>query len=249
MKKNIIYLIFLISFTIQAQQKINLVVNEKFRVVDTTNDSLISNHNSEREATQSLINYFNKTGSKTARIFYPSQMRIDFEGSSSIHSEVVKDTLTIAGSWHMAGENGNYFRYPKCGEIIKIEADSLIRWQKDIEVIRTKTFGKTEYKLTNKVPFQFVSDTITRQPHVNYYRYQTFATEKHCIKTYVDGIYTGDEDTSCDPGNINYYGIKLYRHSNQISNLQPDTEYKIRVEGIGSSGDFNIIEFKIKTLK
>lgn len=159
------------------------------------------------------------------------------------------DTLTITGSWHITGENGNYYRYPDCGEIIKIESNATISWQTDIELIRTKTFGRTDYKDTGRIPFQFVCDTITLAPGETNYRWQTFATEKHCIKTFVDGVYTGDADTSCNPGTINYYGIELSRHTNSLENLQPNTTYKIMVEGTTDQGHFNIMEFTITTLE
>lgn len=158
------------------------------------------------------------------------------------------DTLQIYGSWHLTGPNGNYFRFPDCGDIFKIEADTIIKWQKDIEVIRTKKFGKTAFKLTDSMPFQFVSDTITKVTSATELAWQTFATEKHCIKTYVDNIYTGDQDISCTPGQVFWQGQTLWRHSNSIDSLQPSTNYKIRVEGTTENGIFNIIEFDMRTI-
>lgn len=159
------------------------------------------------------------------------------------------DTLVISGSWHLTGENANYFRYLDCGDIFKIEADTVKKWQKDIEVVRTKKFAETTFKLTDSIPFQFVYDTITRTPGQTSYNWQTFATEKHCIKTYVDNIYTGDADISCTPGQVFWQGQTLWRHSNSIDSLQPLTNYKIRVEGTTENGIFNIIEFDIRTIE
>lgn len=228
------------------QQLVKITTQGLYKVI--VNGDTVSKHTYQQKAVERYLNEKINNSKADVKVLFPDQLRLEFEGILNIQGPEI-DTITISGSWHLTGENGNYFRYPNCGDIIKIKTDTVFKWQKDIEVIREKTFGKTNYKTTEVVPFQFVMDTITRVPQSTSYKWQTFATQHHCIKTYVDNVYTGDADVSCNPGNIQYHGYKLYRHTNQIDNLQPNTEYKIRVEGTTENGEYNIMEFIIKTLE
>lgn len=168
------------------------------------------------------------------------------------------DTITVS---RMSKEIGGWLDYTDAGAapsdlraylpfigigLIEIQTDTIYNWQKDYKLERVKKFGEVIYKNLD-IPFQFVTDTLTMQPASTSYRWQTFATKQHCIKTYVDNIYTGDADTSCEAGTVDYDGRTIYRHTNNLDNLDPDTEYQIRVEGVSETGEFNIIEFKIRT--
>lgn len=232
-----------LSFSQEIIQ-INAVREGYYKIFDA-DSTQIDQKATELEAMQGLTNYQFRSG--RVGYYIPPNFRVDIKGNVTVE-QIKTDTLVIYGAWHIRGENGDYFRLLNYGDILKIEADTILFWQNDIEVIRTKTFGETHLKLTNNIPFQFISDTITRTPGETTYRWQTFATKTHCIKTYVNGVYTGDEDISCSPGNIIYQGYKLYRHTNRLTGLEPKTTYNILVEGTDDLGAFNIIKFNITTL-
>lgn len=159
------------------------------------------------------------------------------------NSMKIIDTLIISGGWHLTGENGNYFRLPNCGDIIKIEADTVFKWQKDIEVIRTKIFGKTALKLTDSIPFQFKGFEITKidSTKVNF---TTYATEKHCVKYYKDNIFYKEFIINCEP----IKSDKGWASKYYADGLKPNTTYLIRVEGNDKKENINFIEFQINTL-
>lgn len=236
--------------------QINVVSEGYYRVY--IGDSLISQHRFEREAIQSVLNQKLKNTLANVRVEFPEKMRVDFEGKLLIHAQEI-DTIILS---RMSREIGGWLDFTNAGlapsplraylpftgiGMVEIQTAKVYNWQKEYRFERTKSFGKTIYKELD-IPFQFVADTITRQPTETSYRWQTFATEKHCIKTYVDNVYTGDADTSCNPGVVNYHGIELRRHSNSLEGLAPKTTYLIRVEGTTESGAFNYIEFEITTL-
>ncbi len=152
------------------------------------------------------------------------------------------DTLTISGHWHTTGQHGSYFRYLNGGNIIKMETDTVINWQKDLEVIRTKTFSETTFKNTGKIIFQFRGVEITKidSTQVNF---STFATEKHCVKYYKDDVFYKEFQTDCEP----ILTQKGWRSNYSAYDLEPDTAYKILVEGNTIDGRINIIEFVIHT--
>lgn len=221
-------------------------------------DSLVSQHRSESEAVQGFINQKLKNILADVRVQFPEKMRVDFEGRLLIHAQEI-DTITVS---RMSREIGGWLDYTNAGfevsplraylpfvgmGLIEIQTDTIYAWQKEYRLERIKKFGEVTYKELD-IPFQFVADTITRQQLEASYRWQTFATEKHCIKTFIDNIYTGDDDISCTPGSIDYHGINLWRHTNTMENLDPKTTYLIRVEGTADDGGFNFIEFNITTL-
>lgn len=83
------------------------------------------------------------------------------------------------------------------------------------------------------------------QPDRTSYRLQTFATKKHCVSYYLNN-QEYSMNRSCDPGKLS--DIE-WRHTMTYTDLEPNTEYLIRIEGTSEVGEFDFKEFKIKTLQ
>lgn len=229
----------LFSTSLFSQIQINNVREGFYYIYSYDSIQLGSGRTTELETQQGLLNYQLETGKKG--YYIPPNFRIDITGNKYID---VTDVLTISGNWHIIGDNGNYFRYINAGDIIKIEADSVMNWQRDIEVIRTKTFGKTEYALTDKIPFQIRDGYIyditetSAKVHINITKKQSE------IRGYIDNVLVREfkPGTSYKLDELNYW---FYFN---IYDLEAQKTYILRVEVVSVDKEINFIEYNIKTL-
>ncbi len=242
MKKLIYYLLFLTT-SICFSQTVNIVQEGDYKVF--LGDSLVSNHNSEREAIEKFINLKFKNTLADVSINYPEKLRIDFEGGQTIQPLELVDTIYLEATPHLQGKYGRYLRLPNCSDIFKIDADTLYPWQSLYKVKRTQEFGKVSYENLD-IPFQVVHDSLVSVTY-NQIRYRTFANKPYCVDFYINNqIYK--ENVSCNAGQAVLFEQNVWRHTNTFSDLQPDTEYLIRIECREMEGSgFDFVEFKIKT--
>lgn len=257
MKNTILILsIILTVFAAQAQQKINLVVNSYFIVQETATGDTIHSAASEREAIEHYINYVNKTGSRTTKIFYPNEMRIDITGAPQappqLFPDVVIDTFTTIADYILLDYTDSLVQPTEESQkwalilnqgLHEIQADTIHRWQSIFKLERTRSFGQVKYK-SLEVPFQF-RDSLMLDPGQTSYRLQTFATKNHCVSYYLDN-QEYSINRSCNPGKISEIE---YRHTMTYEGLEPGTKYLVRVEGVSMLGEFDIKEFYITTLQ
>lgn len=265
-----IFLVLFISLTAYGQQKINLVVNSYYIVQETATGDTIRSTASEREAIEHYINYVNETGSKTAKIYYPNEMRIDITGEAQappqLFTDVVIDTFTTvadfilldftnslvmpSNDYILVDKDNKYadtIRNPKKYALImgqglhEIEADTIHRWQKFFKLERTRSFGEVKFKSLD-VPFQF-RDSLNLTPGQTDYRIQTFASKQHCVSYYLDNKEY-KINASCNPGQLS--SIE-WRHTFTFIGLEPNTKYLVRVQGVSMLGEIDFKEFYINT--
>lgn len=243
MKTLFLLLTLLLTVSLYSQIQVNNVREGYYQIFGEDGIKL-QNGNKETlaEALQGLTNYQLQTGLKG--YYIPPTFRVDIIGEDRVMRETEIDTLTISGHWHVAGDNGNYFRYINAGDIIKIKTDSVMKWQRDMEVIRTKIFGETVYEDTEIIPFQIREMELYDLTNVSA-KIRVHITEKQSeIISYIDNV----EYKRFTPGASEKINETDYWFWFNILQRQPNTSYKIRIEVISLTGAINFQEIILITL-
>ncbi|GAF72119.1 unnamed protein product [marine sediment metagenome] len=251
-------LIILISINTLSFSQINYKRIENAKIVFISTGDTLSSHSSDIEAIQQLQN------SKIAGLdvkMLGAVYELDIETGGPPppppplpRIEIEVDTFTTIADYILLDytnslmnptiEAKKYALITNIG-LAEIEADTIYRFQSIFHLERTRNFkeAKTTYK-SYGLPFQF-RDSLMLEPRSTSYRLQTFATKLHCVSYYLDN-QEYHLNRSCNPGKLS--DIE-YRHTMLYENLDPDTEYLVRIEGTSEVGEFDFVEFKIKTLK
>lgn len=246
MNKSILILIFLISFSLQAQQEVNFRRVTNSTIIEA--DTILSNHSSDIEAIQQLLNY--QSAGRSVRMI-GSTYQVD------IKNQAITDTIYIGDDWsgltnmkvidsiEILAFNYGSIRSDSSavlnnyGKIIQAKKDSLISvpfYSFTAKLERTKSWpdAGTSYKLVD-IPFFFCKSDSIVADQGSIFKYRTFANRSHCIRYELNGerLIGGDdhETRSCNPGNSEYAGGS-FRHSNTITDLDRSKDNILKFEAI-----------------
>lgn len=138
--------------------------------------------------------------------------------------------------------------------LTRVTFDTLTQGQKiyqtKFKLERTKNFSNavTTYKNLQQIPIQvYIKDSVVSiEPTKIVVR--AFASGDWGLKTYVNGTLHVDGLEGYTPGNVIIEGVKMRRHTINFVDLQPNTEYELKVEAYARNGyKFDTITYNLKT--
>lgn len=131
--------------------------------------------------------------------------------------------------------------------LAKIKMDTIYNWQRSYNLKRTKSYGTVSYESFG-LPFQVrkIEPTIGQTT----IKATTHFTEQCRVYLYLNNkLITAISDTDTSPLSATKVSAIEYRHGRTFTNLTPNTEYEIFVEGRTADGRKTFSEtIKVKTL-
>lgn len=240
MKKLILIILAISFYPFRCEgQEYNIRRVQNSSIIEA--DTIVSNHSSDIEAIQQLINL--EIQGRSVKMI-GSIYEVDIEEApieEPIWMEVqVYDTIQITAFRYGNTESPTraVFNYYHDLMIIKKDSNQVIPkyvFTARLEQARYWPEAKTTYKLVDFPFFFHEADSVYQGIDSTDIRIRTFANRTHCVNHYINGIKkegSADHGTiACNPGSSEYAGGS-FRHSNSFPNLDRSIDNVIRIEAI-----------------
>ncbi len=244
-----LFVLLLISINVPSFSQINIVNERGFEVRDTVLgiDTLISKHNVKDNAIESLINYSNLTGRKSARI-YGQVTRVDIKNKpvKTVETDTIKvvrrldvDNKPVRAFRDMAVGNKSYILTKEEG-MIEYVGDSIPNWQKYFIFERVKQFGSVLYRQL-QIPFQYMEVYFIKENSSTTVLYARITEKQVRITSWLDGV----KYKEFFPGYSKTYEIG-FEYLFGITGLNEGEYYPFKLETENEKGEIIIYETLLK---